>query len=253
MYDKTFFDYITHGSRRSAEVVTAALVGLIPVKSVLDVGCGRGAWLDAWRKLGVSDVLGLDGNYVPAESLLVPSQHFRAVDLTQPLHLDRTFDLVQSLEVAEHLPPSATETFIATLTRHADVVLFSAARPGQGGENHLNEHTYEYWRRQFNARGFAMYDAVRPLIDDRSVEPWYRYNSFLFVSKRRSALLPPTMRKTRIDEGSPVLDVAPLWWRARCGTLRLVPSPLVNRLAVAKHRVVLGWRAVTSRHGSPLS
>lgn len=251
MYDKTFFDYIEKGSRRSAEVVTAAVAGLISVTSVLDVGCGRGAWLDTWRNLGVSDVLGLDGSYVPAESLLVPSLHFRATDLAQPVHLNRTFDLVQSLEVAEHLPPSASETFIDTLTRHADVVLFSAARPGQGGENHLNEHTYEYWRRHFRARGFVMYDAVRPLIADRSVEPWYRYNAFLFISERSNVCLTAGMRETRIDDGCAVPDVAPLWWRARCDTLRRLPFPLVNQLAIAKHRTVLRWRAVTSRRQSP--
>ena len=73
--------------------------------------------------------------------------------------------------MAEHLPPGAANILVSTLTGHGDIVMFSAARPGQGGERHLNERPYEYWRQLFRRRGYGMYDAVRPLIHDPRVEP----------------------------------------------------------------------------------
>ena len=141
-YDKTFFDYIQQGASKSADAVTSRVFRLLPVTSVLDIGCGRGTWLAQWKTLGVTDILGVDGSYVSAESLVIPPANFRAADLCRPLELGRRFDLVQSLEVAEHLPAAAADTLVSTLTRHGDIVLFSAARPGQGGESHLNEQPY---------------------------------------------------------------------------------------------------------------
>ena len=60
-------------------------------------------------------------------------------NLANPVDLGRKFDLVQSLEVGEHLPKSAADTFVETLVKHGDVVLFSAASVGQGGHDHINE------------------------------------------------------------------------------------------------------------------
>jgi SAM-dependent methyltransferase len=244
MYDSTFFDYIDEGSRQSAHVVTRQVSRLLGVRSVLDVGCGRGTWLAQWKALGISDILGVDGSYVPAESLAIPPHSFRAADLCQPLELGRRFDLVQSLEVAEHLPATAADILVASLTRHGDIVLFSAARPGQGGERHLNEQPYEYWRRLFRQRGYGTYDAVRPLINESEVEPWYRYNILLFVSHDALPRLPSVVRATRIHDDVAVADVAPWQWRARCTILRAMPTSFVHRLAIAKHRAVLGWRAL---------
>jgi hypothetical protein len=34
------------------------------------------------------------------------------------------------------------------------MVLFSAAPPGQGGEHHVNERTYEFWRGLFARHGY---------------------------------------------------------------------------------------------------
>jgi 2-polyprenyl-3-methyl-5-hydroxy-6-metoxy-1,4-benzoquinol methylase len=62
-----------------------------------------------------------------------------AQSLDSPLDLGRAFDLVISLEVAEHLPESAADAFIDSLVRHGDVILFSAAIPFQGGHRHINE------------------------------------------------------------------------------------------------------------------
>jgi len=102
-YDGLFFDYIEAGARESARTVVARMRGLLEIRSVLDVGCGRGIWLDEWTRQGVADVMGLDGDYVPIESMAVPVEKFRAVDLSKPIELGRRYDFVQSLEVAEHL------------------------------------------------------------------------------------------------------------------------------------------------------
>ena len=245
-YDGEFFDYIETGARQSARTVVARMRGLVEVRSVLDVGCGRGVWLDEWIRQGVPDVMGLDGDYVPTESMAVPAAHFRAVDLSKPIQLDRRFDLVQSLEVAEHLPPETSEALVATLVRHGDVVMFSAARPGQGGEHHVNERPYRYWRDLFRQHGYRLYDAIRPLIQESTVEPWYRYNTFLFAAETVSPRLSNSVRRTVVRDDAPIADLAPWWWRARCGVLGLMPRNTVNQIALAKHRSVLGWRRAAS-------
>jgi SAM-dependent methyltransferase len=153
------------------------------VKSVLDVGCGQGTWLKAATEVGIHDIVGIDGVSMPPARLLFPADKFLCRDLAQPWDLGRKFDLVLCLEVAEHLDPSASETLINTLTRHADHVLFSAACPGQPGQHHVNCAWPEEWQRRFNARGFVCSDSLRPqLWSDARIEPWYRQN--IFEAKR---------------------------------------------------------------------
>jgi hypothetical protein len=65
--------------------------------------------------------------------------------------MGRRFDLVQSLEVGEHLPLSAAETLVDSLTTASDRVLFSAAVKGQGGEFHVNEQPLAFWQELFEA------------------------------------------------------------------------------------------------------
>ena len=103
-------------------------------------------------------------------------------DLSHRLDLQRRFDLVLCLEVAEHLTAEAAEVVVGNCTRHADAVLFSAAIPGQQGRVHLNEQLPEYWVGLFSAQGYAVFDIIRPLIwDDRNIPVWYRQNMLLFV------------------------------------------------------------------------
>src|SRR6267154_2028522 len=137
-YTEEFFEYIERGSIASAKQFCTFLTPLLNVRSVLDVGCGRGAWLREWQNAGVRIAQGVDGPYVCQQSLLIPVHDFAVVDLTKKFDMQRRYDLVTSLEVAEHLPASCSEAFISSLVAHADLVLFSAATPGQGGENHIN-------------------------------------------------------------------------------------------------------------------
>ena len=100
-------------------------------------------------------------------------------------NLERQFDLAQSLEVAEHLPQARAATFVSDLVAHAPVVLFSAASPGQGGENHINEQPAEYWRKLFRQHDYFAIDCLRPLLARMpNIPVWYRYNICLLYTSR---------------------------------------------------------------------
>ena len=68
-------------------------------ESVLDVGCGQGAWLSEWKKEGVIDICGVDGDYVDTDKLLINNDEFMPFDLKNDFNLDRKYNLVMSLEV----------------------------------------------------------------------------------------------------------------------------------------------------------
>jgi SAM-dependent methyltransferase len=185
-YDEHFFDDQREESSSSAATVVPLVNELLGPRSVLDVGCGVGPWIQAWMKLGVSDAVGVDGPYVSSEQLLMPAQSYVAADLTKPLDLGRRFDLVSCLEVAEHLDAAHAATLVDSLTRHGDVVLFSAAIPGQPGTHHVNCAWPSHWVELFGVRGLQVLDVLRgALWDDERVGWCYRQNLLLFVSPER--------------------------------------------------------------------
>jgi SAM-dependent methyltransferase len=160
------------------------ILELLHPKSVVDLGCGTGAWLAELKRQGVSRVLGVDGAHIPAEQLEINVNEFLAADVTKPLPLGDKFDLAMSLEVAEHLAEKEADAFTDTLAGLAPVVLFSAAIPFQGGEHHVNEQWPKYWVEKFKERGFLALDPFRHLLWERSdVDWWYAQNLVLFVQQ----------------------------------------------------------------------
>lgn len=235
IYDGRYYAYINAGAQRSAEALLPIVARAFKVRSVVDFGAGQGAWLSVWQRLGVEDVSGIDGDYVNREALLIPADRFTAADLSGVVRLGRTFDLVQSLEVAEHLPRHAAETFVDNLVSHGKLVLFSAAAPGQGGEHHVNEQPYDYWRSLFEARGFAALDMVRPRLRNNSaVMPWYRYNTFVYVHRDRLATLPDEVRRTEIKTGDRIADISPPIYKMRKAVIRRIPIRASTLLAKLK-------------------
>lgn len=225
---------VTAQSRYSAKRITGLVRQVLPVTSVADFGCALGTWLSVWQEAGVDVLAGVDGDYLRGQQIEIDPKLLTFHDLTRPIDLGRTFDLVESLEVAEHLPASAAATFVETLTRHGDIVLFSAAPPGQGGEHHTNERPYEYWRDLFAAQGFVMLDWLRPQIaGDAAIRYWYRYNSFIFVRETVIDTLPPALAETRVAASGPVPDISPALFRLRKQAVRHMPLPMQNWIAGA--------------------
>jgi SAM-dependent methyltransferase len=205
------------------------------IASLLDVGSGHGAWAAEWIKAGVADVVAVDGDYVRRDQLAIPAEKFVGHDLATRLDLGRRFDLVQSLEVAEHLAPENAAGFVDNLVRHGDVILFSAAVPHQGGEHHVNEQPPQYWRELFARHGYEVFDWVRPqLAGQRQVKAWYRFNSFIYANKAGAKRLSKAILATRVGHDQPLKIGGDLSWTLRRTAVRLIPPALVKPIAMAK-------------------
>lgn len=229
---------VTAQSRYSAERIVRCVQDVLPVASVVDFGCALGTWLSVWQAGGVADLQGVDGDYLRGQRLEIDPDIIRFHDLAGPIDLSRRYDLVQSLEVAEHLPQAAASTFVTTLTRHGDVVLFSAAPPGQGGEHHTNEQPYEYWRDLFAACGFVMVDWIRPRIaGDTAIRYWYRYNIFMFVRETAMGRMPAQMVSARVPASGAVADISPMLFKLRKRAVRKLPPKLQDRIAGALAKI----------------
>lgn len=189
-YSNAYYEMISNGTYSSAAALVPIVNNILHPKSVLDVGCGQGGWLRAWQANGVDNFLGVDGDYVDRKRLVIPKNKFRPYDLKKPLKLKRKFDLVMTLEVAEHLEKEYAGIFINSLVQHSDVILFSAAIPGQLGTHHVNEQWPSYWVKLFATRGYKCFDILRPKIWTLSdIEISYRQNTMIFATKQAAKRL----------------------------------------------------------------
>lgn len=181
-YRGQFYEDIREGSRRSAREIVPLVVDLIGPQNVIDVGCGLGTWLSVFKECGIDDIWGVDGSWVDKAVLEIPKERFIQADLTKPLRLEREFDLVVSLEVAEHLSPEFANIFLESLVSLGPVLLFSAAIPFQGGKNHVNEQWQDYWAEQFQKKGYQVIDCIRRRIwQNANVEFYYAQNMLMFA------------------------------------------------------------------------
>ncbi|WP_461588253.1 class I SAM-dependent methyltransferase [Winogradskyella sp.] len=166
----------------AAEEVVPLLIKWFSPQKVVDVGCGIGTWLSVFEKYGVSEILGVDGDYVKKEQLTISIEKFIGTNLEEPLKIDKQFDLVISLEVAEHLSESSADSFIDSICKLGDTVLFSAAIKTQGGQNHINEQRPNYWISAFKKRGYELFDVLRPVFwNNENVDWWYKQNMMIFT------------------------------------------------------------------------
>jgi SAM-dependent methyltransferase len=253
-YQDSFFDGMRSGARRSAEILVPHVMELVRPRSVVDVGCGRGVWLEVFAEHGVVDVLGVDGDYIDKTKLEIPPERFLSADLAAPLELSRRFDLAVSLEVGEHLPEDAAAVLVQSLVALAPAILFSAAIPGQGGRHHVNEQWPGYWADHFDRHGYRCIDCLRMRIWQLdAMQPWYAQNALMFVSAELLAASGVLRVEHDRTGGRPAALVHPRIWSS--------PNPLrsLQRLrdlgimtedeVAAKREAVAEWnRAERAKH-----
>lgn len=127
-----------------------------PFSSIVDLGCAIGEFIAYFglthKVLGV----GFDGS----ENSLIHKDSGATIfvhDLRTPINWGKPrFDLCMCLEVAEHIEFEFADILIDNCCSMSDLVLFTAAKPGQEGTGHVNLQPKEYWLFKFKQHGYAL-------------------------------------------------------------------------------------------------
>jgi len=208
-YDDEYYESLEAKSSRSAGPIALSVVRDLDPKTLLDVGCGTGAILAAFAARGV-EVTGLEYSEAALRYCRARSLKVYKIDLESKASVPFTslFDIVVSMEVAEHLPGRMADRFVRLLTSYGGVVIFTAAIPGQGGNDHVNEQPHEYWVEKFAKRGFAYLSdrslAWRDEWERQGVAWWYSRNLMVFGS---APTLARVQDNTRAEPVRPVLPI----------------------------------------------
>jgi len=102
--------------------------------------------------------------------------------LRTPMDLDKKFDVVICVEVAEHLEEQYADVLVQNISKlcHSrTTVIFSAAVPYQGGNNHVNEQWQTWWAKKFYQHGFGGYQSEEIQMN-KSICRWYAQNIVIY-------------------------------------------------------------------------
>ncbi len=98
-----------------------------------------------------------------------------------------------STEVAEHLPEALADYFVGLLASIAPVVVLTAAPPGQGGHDHVNEQPPDYWIVKFERLGYThqlnVCEKLKRLWLSRAVLDIYVRNLMIFKREAEGVVL----------------------------------------------------------------
>lgn len=186
VYDSEYYSTEARkASLDSAPVIAETIFRELKPERVIDVGCGTGDVLLALRKHGCT-VKGLERSAAALKVCHERGLPVTAFDLEDDtISDDAKYDVVVSMEVAEHLPERIADRYVALLARLGTTIIFTAAPPGQGGTDHINEQPPEYWHAKFAQHGFV-HDAERTEHWQREwresgkVARWYHLNLMSF-------------------------------------------------------------------------
>lgn len=148
--------------------------------SVLDIGCGSGAYLKYFASQGAERITGVDSSEGRARYLEL-DEYVRA-DLGKPLELAQTYDLVMCLGAAQHINADSEHTFVGSVTRHArERIVFSGDWAGQAGAGRGNGRATSHWLDLFASTGWypSLFDSLA--LQSLSTSPWLRSNLVVFT------------------------------------------------------------------------
>jgi len=172
---------VPNGLELSEQSFSAALARLFVNASLLDLGCGVGAYGRYFRQHAPTvQWTGVDGSEGIEE---YTKQLVRFADLAAdglPRTLRRPWDWTLSVQVAEHIPPRAEPAFMHTLAVHAQRgVVLQWAHLGQHGLMHANCQSPRYVACAMRFLGF---DAASHV--DREIE------NVVFLRRSSASRLP---------------------------------------------------------------
>lgn len=192
-YDLDFYKKSIRSDRQhSYKEIARYLYETYKPYSAIDYGCGCGWILDYLKSFGVSEVVGFEKSLAAKEVREGIDPILRSDvnivfgvdgDLINGAifkHLDRLYDMAICVEGAEHIPDKYSEILVQNITKNTNLLIFSAAPPGKGGVDHVNERTWTYWKNRFNKVGFEQCleqtETMQHYLKSVQVKSWYSNN-----------------------------------------------------------------------------
>jgi 2-polyprenyl-3-methyl-5-hydroxy-6-metoxy-1,4-benzoquinol methylase len=126
------------------------LIQSLPIKTMIDVGCGPGGMVEVAREMGLKAV-GVDGDPVLVPDIRHNFEH-------GPLSIEPT-DLAWSVEFLEHVEEQYLDNVFSVFDKCKYVFCTHNPKPGPW---HSNCQSNEYWIETFENRGFG-YDPMMTL------------------------------------------------------------------------------------------
>ena len=129
------------------------LVSHYGIKSLMDVGCGKGV-STLWFETHGVDVLCVEGSHDAVQQTLLPHPETQVVEHDYsrgPYWPAKTYDAVWSVEFLEHVSRNFQYNYIQTFRKSA--VIF-ASHSQWGGWHHTEVHDDEWWINKFESFGF---------------------------------------------------------------------------------------------------
>ena len=167
--------------RRDYVRLARSLDERVEFETVLDVGCANGFLLEELRLRG-HRVAGIEVS--PAVHEVLPPELSEVVEVGDFTAAQGAWDLVISIEVAEHIAPERSVELVETLASRARrAIFFTAAPPGQRGRGHINCRPHQEWLGWFEKRGWTADEEATGAIQGDLAEieeaTWLRRNCFL--------------------------------------------------------------------------
>jgi SAM-dependent methyltransferase len=165
IYDAPWFQQFP-GLRDEFRAFGSALFSVFHPRSVVDIGCGPGMALERLLELG-SAVHGIEGSahaWTVMPEAVKPYVEHR--DITRGGSTVSAV-VVICTEVAEHLDAAHANTLVEMIDGACGpggFVFFTAAPPGQGGHDHVNEQPMPYWLSRFGKRSLFVQPILRELV-----------------------------------------------------------------------------------------
>jgi SAM-dependent methyltransferase len=186
IYDSRYYKYVDRTAAQSAPVMADTIISHFKPKTVIDVGCGTGALLAEIKRRGVtvhgleySDA-GLALSRIKGLDVEKFDLQFGGLDSIKKIEANLTL----SLEVAEHIPPALADHYIEAICSFSPLVIMTAATPGQGGLDHVNEQPHAYWIEKMNEKQFhhdkKLSAEIRKRWTENGVARWYANNVMVF-------------------------------------------------------------------------
>jgi SAM-dependent methyltransferase len=138
--------------------------------SVLDIGCGSGAYLKYFVSHGAARITGVDTFEGTAPYLEV--DEYVQADLGGPLDLAQTFDLVISVGAAQHT--ESEPTLVGNIARHARERIIISSAPARPGANRTINQSISRRLDSFASAGWypCLFDTL--VLRSLSTLPWLR-------------------------------------------------------------------------------